>query len=256
MASKVDEAKAFAKLRAFILSGFPSAQLRWQEGAEPPDFDLFIDDILYAVEITEMRKQFEVGKAQLPFRVIGRELDAFVKRAESALNASGGFDGDYAVIIPRPIPDLRKREAELIALIRGAIEALRDAPQNTKVPVFRIGSRQCWLLKRGRGGRRLTLHGPADSQWGEESRVEVLSLIDQHVENKAQKLRDITVPRLLVLDDKHLYSDVEHFLHVSNKTPACEAFHTIFVARGDRDDVVLTTRFLGARGVWDLGGVS
>lgn len=255
MTSKVDEAKAFAKLRAFILTRFPSAQLRWQDGAEPPDFDLFIEDIQYAVEITEMRKLFKVGKAQLPFRVIGRELDAFVKRAESALIASGGFDGEYAVVIPRPIPDLRYREPEIVSLIGVAIAALRDAPQDTKVPIVRIGSRQCWLLKLGRDGHRLILHGPADSQWGEESRVEILSLIDHHIEIKAQKLRNVVVPRLLVLDDKHLYSDNEHFSNVSNKTPACETFHTVYVARGDRDDVILTTRFPGAGGVWDSGGI-
>jgi len=122
MASKIIEERAFANLR-------------WQDGAEPPDFDLFIDDVEYAIEITEMRKLLEVGRMRLPFGVIGRDLEAFVRRAESALLASGEFIGEYAVDIPRQIPDLMKLESELVTLIRGAIADLRDVPLGIKVPI-------------------------------------------------------------------------------------------------------------------------
>jgi len=252
LASKSEESKAFAKLRRFVSSALPTASVRWHDGSEPPDFDLFIDDVEYAVEVTEIRKLYEVGAARLPFRVIGRELEEFVDRAQRTLVDAGGFDGEYAVVIPRPILSLRTREPELIGLIGAAIEALHAAPTNARIPFLHVDRRRCSLIKLADHGCRLVLYGPTDAQWGEDSRIEVLTLINQHIRTKANKMRDITVPRVLVLDDKHLYSEQEHFSQVATKASECEAFHTIFVARGDRADVVLTTRFPGVVGVWDL----
>jgi len=252
LASKSEESKAFAKLRRFVSSALPTASVRWHDGSEPPDFDLFIDDVEYAVEVTELRKLYEVGAARLPFLVIGRELEAFVQRAERALVDAGGFNGEYAVVIPRPIPGLRTREHELIGLIGAGIEALHTAPPNAKVPFLRVDRRRCSLIKLAADGCRLVLYGPTDAPWGEDSRIEILPLLEQHIRTKAKKLRDITVPRLLVIDDKHLYSELEHFPQVVAKASECEAFHTIFIARGHRADVVLTPQFPGAVGVWDL----
>lgn len=164
MASKIEESEAFEKLRTFVARTLPSARLRWHDGAEPPDFDLFIDDIEYAVEVTQLRKLFQIGQARLPMRAIGRELESFVRRAEAALVASGGFVGSYAVVVPRPIPDLRLREPELIELIRAGAQELQLAPLQAKTMLLRVDRRQCSLLKLAEQGCSLTLYGPTDSQ--------------------------------------------------------------------------------------------
>lgn len=74
---------------------------------------------------------------------------------------------------------------------------------------------------------------------------------EHRIEAKAAKLREISAPKLLVLHDKHAYSDLDHFVDSVRVAPASDSFHTIFVTRRYADGVALTTRFPGSRGVWD-----
>lgn len=247
MPSKAEEDRARDTFSSFLTRSFASDQIVWRNGSEPPDHWLDLGGESFAVEVTALRKRYDIGGGiRLPLRAMGRELEALVSRVERELVVQNCIRGKYAVQIFRAIPDLKKLEPEILALIRATVTDLEEQAIGAKKPFMRVAQRTCSIVKLDSDGAALVLWGPTDSMWLAEATVEMREMIRERIVAKRDKLRAIKNLKILVLDDQYLYSELEMFSALDLRPEEFSGFHTVYVARSGRESVVLHSSFADA----------
>lgn len=226
----------------FLCGLYPASAICWQkvhQSSEPPDYYVFLDGARYAVEVTTLMEK--VAGSQLPFATVVASFEGFVEDIERAAREEGCLSGAYVVGFLRPIDDFRSvREQlreDLLCYIRDT-QAASSAPE--QVILRRPGLMRCSIWKNDRLSDRVMVGGPTRGKWKGEAAVEICALLEERLNNKCYKLRNIPDPKILLLYDAYKFAAPVMFIDCLSNMSATICFHTVFVAQSDRrDDFVL-----------------
>jgi hypothetical protein len=146
---------------------------------------------------------------------------------------------------------MRVQEEEILIQLRNAIAELQNKPVGAEVSFMRAQNRSCHLQKVAEDGASLYLGGPTDSLWLSDAADELAGLITDRIVEKAHRLEGIDRPKILILDDRYPFSELRLFRQLPISSAPIEKFHCIYVARHDRQSILLRSEIGGLSGVWD-----
>jgi hypothetical protein len=96
-----------AQFTTFLTTASSQTSIIWDEGANPPDYDLTIDGVKYAVEVTALMERIQVGSITLPESGIIDSLWSLVDEIEATAQKQNILTGSYVVGFLHPIVDFK-----------------------------------------------------------------------------------------------------------------------------------------------------
>ena len=95
----------------FLQASLEFGSIAWvdvNQQDEPPDYFLHLDETTYAVEVTTLMGQVEVGKLKLPEIEVVASLWRLVEKVETTAKENDCLNGAYVVSFSRPIDDFKR----------------------------------------------------------------------------------------------------------------------------------------------------
>lgn len=243
-----DEEFCRAQFDTFMKQFFTPSQVTWEEVAqqdEPPDYYLLLGNTKFAVEVTTLTELVSVGTSSpLPYFVIQRFFERLVGKVEEIAKTEGYLQGRYLVFFPTPIDDfaaVRDRiRDKLLEYIRSASDletASFEMVFERIVPQQR--PQQCGIQKIGSKPNRVLRGGPVPAKWQGKAAEEICDLLNESLNTKAGKLKDVGEPRILLLLDDYQFADRQMYKDCVHHLSSLAHFHTIFIVQGHKRGFLL-----------------
>jgi hypothetical protein len=220
------------------LCTFPS--LIWRDGSEPPDYYLDCGPETFAVEVTSMMEDIQVGEIPLRMPAITKTLTNFVKEVERNVIDNGLLNGAFTVTFIQPIENFK---AVKDGIARGLVEyiaATQILPNYLSLDVFHEDRRQIVRIEKSHNKKNVLYPvGPVFVKWGGEIKTDIVTILNERLATKTQKLRDIRVPKILLLNDGYSFADPDDYFNCISKLENLKNYHTVFIVSGIGGNFIL-----------------
>ena len=204
----------------------------WKEvEKEPPEFYLSVNGMVYAVEVTILMQKVDVrAKKDLPVGIVRDLLNKFViDEVEAVAKVNSWLQGTYLVSFSKPITDFAKHKDLIQSNLLDYISATQAANIAPPKLVYKHNRQKCLIEKVHDEENKVGMGGPVISRWENETLVEVKQLLDNRLDEKQYRLRNITHPKILLLHDKYYFADLEVYEACIPTVSSLESFHTVFI---------------------------
>lgn len=243
MKSKSEE---FCKVSfdTYLRKIMPISNLLWtdvKQKDEPPDYYLSVDDIKYAVEVTILMQKVNVeAKNHLPIGIIRNLLSKFVKEEVEMVARNGGYlQGAYLVVFSKPITNFAEVkgaiQTELLSYIADTIASSKASPR----VIYKNSRQECLIEKVNSEDNKVVMGGPVIFKWEGESLAEAKQLLNERLDEKKHRLRNISLSKILLLHDKYPFTYRGTYKACISEVPSSHSFHTVFVAGSDNEGEIL-----------------
>jgi hypothetical protein len=248
---RADEELCKMQFDAFLRRFFAPSEVSWIEVAqqdEPPDYYLLLGNARFAVEVTTLLEKVPVGSGSpLPPAVISKILRDFVEEVEATAKAEGCLHGDYLVTFPTPIDDLTDVRSEIQGRLLDHIRSTGSLDSSSLEIVFertvlQQRRQQCGIQKVGNRLDRVVSGEPVWAKWEGDATVDLCGLLNKSLDTKVNKLRDITVPKILLLLDEYVFADQDMYERCVPRISSLGSFHTVFVVQGNKRGFVFCSQ--------------
>ena len=244
-----DEEFCRARFDLFLRHFVAASDIVWAEvekSKEPPDYVLTLENSQYAVEVTDIMEKVSVGsKSPQSHAAISRFLQKKIaSEVEAIAKTSGYLRGEYLVSFSTPIGNLslvwNEIQKELLEYIRNT-GSLDEAPMKIvferHLPEQR--PQQCGIRKVSSKKDRIFSGGPVWAKWEGESEISLCNLLIESMKTKDDKLKEITLPKILLLLDEFVFADVETYDKCVSRSLPLHPFYTVFVVQDNKRGFVL-----------------
>lgn len=248
---RVEEEFCKTQFDAFVRRFFAPSEVIWKEVAqqdEPPDYYLFLSTTKFAVEVTTLMEKALVGSSlRLPHAVISKIFQDFVDEVGTIAKTKGYLHGDYLVSFPTPIDDFAfVRDA----IQEGLLEYIRSTSSLERAPLKVVFKRtvpqqrpqQCGIQKVSNKLDRVIPGGPVWMKWEGDAAADICGLLNESINTKKEKLRDISAPKILLLFDEYRFADSKMYESCIPQLSSLSSFHIVFVVQGNKRGFVLYSR--------------
>lgn len=219
----------------------------WRRGPEPPDFYLRTPDRSFAVEVTRVMEVYQIGNQSSTTQGVRHALNALARRIERTARERGLLSGTYVLRLV-PIPDLRRRESEVVARALHYISQTRDSG-SVPACVLGIGTLSRHVtIKKVHADRAQVVGGIGIGPLKRGSTVvaDLQRLVGASVQGKRAKLAHTRLPRILLLVDSYIYGEAQHWSEAVSSLDLA-GFHTIARIFRLGSDALLTRQTVGHR---------
>jgi hypothetical protein len=222
----------------------PGSTIFWKEVErkdEPPEFYLSVDGTIYAVEVTILMQKVDVGaKRHLPVSIVRDLLRNFVVDEVEAVARKNSFlHGSYVVSFSKPITDFANIksmiQSDLLSYI-SATQAISKAPRRV---VYARGRQECRIVKVHTEENKVVMGGPVISRWRSEALVEAKQLLDNRLDEKQHRLKNIAYPKILLLHNKYYFADLDAYKACISTASSLRSFHTVFIVESNIEGQIL-----------------
>ena len=244
------EVKCRDSFDAVLREALPSSVFHWDDGANPPDFDLRIDGEPYAVEVTKVMRTVRFGSKLMSMRAVVQHLVDLVAEAEQRIREANLLRGTFVAHCPRPIDRLTIQREAIVASIWNAVGSLWSEPAGESLEFYRQDGRSFRVTKVANDGAALYLGGPTDASWRGEATAELALLIEERIDAKNEALRKIKLPWILLLEDQYPYSDAAMYREFTSPLSGITEFEAVAMVRPEGSAVVLRSSIRGLPGLW------
>jgi hypothetical protein len=217
-----------------------------EQKAEPPDYYLTLNDTLFAVEVTILIEKVDIGgKKHLPVGIIRDLLAKFVRdEVETVARDKGYLRGTYVVIFSKPISNFADVQYQIQAELLSFISATQTTDKAPAKVIYKNGRQRCSIEKLNSQEDKVVMGGPVLSRWQVEALATAKELLDNRLEEKKHRLRNIGNPKILLLHDKYPFADRETYKTCISELQSLQFFHTIFVVGSDHEGEILYSQEL------------
>jgi len=226
----------------FIRVASTPVSIRWEDVAqqsEPPDYYLYVNDTKYAVEVTILMEKLEVGNLKLPEMAVLASLQQLVDEVEAVARKRNHLNGAYIVGFSRPIANFRKIREQLLSDLLAYVQATQNVGNAPEKVVFKQGVQKCTIQKLHDQKSYVGRSGPRGGKWDGEVAAEICALLEERVNDKHRKLRNISEPKILLLYDAYHFADPHVFQLCLNTLGHLRSFHTLFVVESNKPGWIL-----------------
>ena len=214
----------------------------WSTGGEPPDYDLEVDHVSYAVEITQIMGSIELAGQHISARATIESLRRFVSAVEWRAVDLGILTGGYHLHVC-PVPNLRQVAEELTSRILTYVAATTSGRATEPKVLWRGRRGQSWRLARVSEERQYI--APTFSVSGVKRQGDINAdlgrIISTTLTSKARKLAGITRPVIVLLIDAYHFGDEDNWM-AAVRDATWEPFHTVVRVFGEYGCQVLFSR--------------
>jgi hypothetical protein len=228
-----------SEFHMFLKSSIDLSSITWSDGDEPPDYYVDLSGREFAVEVTTLMENFQVDARSLSRIEIITSLWNMVDAVQEEAEAQNILRGTYTVSFSRPIENFGRHrlriKREILEYVRST-QYLENAPEiEYLVDEIRMVS----IHKNHDKSNKIVPLGPANAKWKSQAREEICQLINKCLSDKVHKLRNISLPKILLLRDAYHFADQEMHVDCTPQLALLPNFHTVFVIRNNEDGFVL-----------------
>jgi hypothetical protein len=175
----------------------------WEEGPDPPDYFVEIDNVKYAVEVTSIHGFTELENKRYTWTQLSNELLDFGQEICDQIELKVTVKGSYFLSLP-PLPSLKDQKSKILkcALNFFNLNSLNTGV-TSKNTIFKIKNKEVEIWKVKDTGSAITpmsLPGGALITRREE---QLSGLLKVAIESKIQKLKGFNYPKILVILDRY-----------------------------------------------------
>lgn len=243
MKSKIEE-YCKSEFQDYLESTTQVTQIKWEED-EPPDYYLYMDGKKYAVEVSTLVQRFRIGELTLSRIGVVASLWDLVDEVERTAEKEATLNGTYVVRFSRPITDFGTVRDQLFQQLLSYMRRTRQHASARERVVFEQGKQRCTIEKLHNQRSHVGKIGPSDAKWEVEITEEVCSLLQERIDTKHDKLRDISDPKVLLLYDAYQLATPKAYQSCLDDLTHLDEFHTVFIAGEGRPRWVLHSKNSG-----------
>jgi len=234
----------------FLKSNNPNIKLMWirypNGPNEPPDFNLAIGKMNYAVEVTETKVIRKERGSNIEERTFLNSRVSFVRELNKEANELNILNGHYIVFFlvswTKPLTaKLKKRiRLEVINYIVDTKNEYTFEPHEIKDEYLTI----CQVFKI-KNKRNCVSANFADGAWPNslDNQRYILDIVQDAISEKKRKLsaKNIPPPRILILINTYSFAHPEHYVNCLSKLKNVNYFHSIFIVMSDMSFFLYTS---------------
>jgi hypothetical protein len=224
-----------------FLSRAGGASAQWQDGPDPPDYFLTWGASRFAVEVTQVMEQLDLGAKPLPYRGMARALKSFTERLQAKAKEAGVLHGTYMLDLS-PIPNLASHEAILTDQILRFLASPPAPGHASWTPLLQgVDGPIVQIMKLSDAGAVICeIVGGSGAKWGRQIVEESSGLILGALGVKADRLKEVPGAHILLLIDEYHYAPGEYWQAVVAAAGVLQSrFHTIARIHGEYECQVL-----------------
>ncbi|MBV7329217.1 hypothetical protein KFU94_13400 [Chloroflexi bacterium TSY] len=196
---------------------------------DPPDFEMTVDGHLYPVEVTSIAVTKTIARHA--------QSKAFASLIQRQAIQKGILFGTYGLVFTRNIQPPQPNSAagqQVLDEALSYIDGTQEDDECSAASLFTASNGGNISIKKG--SLKGTAVGTAiidAAQWGSETVLEIITLIQERVDEKLRTLANHNVPAkntLLLLFDAHGYASVADIIEALQSVTNYTEFHSVFLA--------------------------
>lgn len=217
----------------------PASGIVWREVEqrnEPPDYYLSLNGTAYAVEVSILMQKVDVkARKYLPVGIVRDLLTKFVAGEIEALARNGKFlRGCYLVSFSKPITNFAKVKGIIQSELLSYISATQAVSKAVTKIVYGRAREKCVIEKLHNEQNKVLIGGPFISRWRSEALAEVGQLLNDRLEEKQYRLRNINYPKILLLHNKYYFIDLRAYNACISALSSLQSFHSVFIVESGK----------------------
>ena len=221
---------------------FPHSQLVWEEVKDdPPDWFLTIDSVRYAVEATTIVELLASTDYELSSVDVSASLHGFVKSIEKSAIKENILNGAYLITLC-PIPNFAQNRRKLHNDLMDYIRNTRDLPNADEYTLGYVGHQRISIKKISGNKNDVTEGIFFGDKLEVDAQKDLAQFISQALSQKADKLRRITDPIILLLMDEYQYSFIADWNSAVNSCENRVQFDVICRVTPNEPSTILWSR--------------
>ena len=231
----------------YLKEHFAVHSIVWEEGDEPPDRYMLVQDRRYAVEVTTLVASLPLAcNSKRPLPGIHAIHDRLVEETERIALERGILDGAYSVCFIRSIVGRRELEREASDFI---LDFVKETSGDDTSELRRFDSSSSYLplgyiVKHHRKYPRLCGGQPPIVASEAALCREARRILEDRVKTKIGKLARLGLPKVLLLLDATLLMEPKYFLANPMRSNWEESVDAAFLIRGDGEVTELWSRIV------------
>jgi len=240
MPKRKDEELAKDCFKSYLLDRF-DLKTNWEDGPkneanEVPDYYMQLGDTRFAVEVTTLSSK------DLDYI---HSLEKLAKDIEKKARQQGILKGHYAIRFGHRFTDFKKDKKLIREETLKYIETTKFLRKTKEHSIIRKERFQiCKIFKTQAKGNKVFWAVIPPMEWidSPEFKERVRSILQNRIFVKKQKLRNIDLPKILLLLHKVVYIEPEHYKEYVMGLESVEVFHSIFIVKYPTNSYFLYTQ--------------
>jgi len=205
--------------------------LNWREGENPPECYFTLNGKDYAVEITTIMMEVTSepkSLSQQSFQLALRRLSKNIERAAKEQNILSGW---YCLSYDDTFDNFRQAR-KLIK--KSVLDYLKNTREDNEAPwkiIFREGRPKCEIKKLSNIPNKIITLISSPKYFKSEKGIpsEACQLMQKCLMDKMKKLGKINLPKILLLNDRYLFSEPHIYKKCTLDNGILEFYHSIFI---------------------------
>ncbi len=236
---RADEERCKNAFDTFLKQRYQDGDIIWTCGDrnKPPDYFLQLRGNKYAVEVTSILEKATLGNKTIDHIGIDKSVKRFIENIQKDAIKRGILKGAY-IVRYKPIRDFEKQKQAIATRIR---DYLRRTQNVSSAPAEDIADKGHlrWYIYKLQSDKSYLLRTTGDAKWGGEAEYELCNLLSKALETKVKKLKNISLPKILLLYDRFAWIDADEWSQYLAKLSYVDNFHTIFLVSDKSSNSIL-----------------
>jgi len=226
---------------AYLATKLDLEDVSWLDGDEPPDYYLLVRRVRYAVEVTTIMEMVRVGSTQREWANIIDSLWGLVLEVEKETSNEGTLSGTYAVSFLSPIANFRKFRPSIREKLLKYVRRTQADGSAPPAVIFDQPGQECTIQKLHNLSSKIGIVGPSRFAWEVDRQREACGLLQAMLINKAHKLSQVMLPKILLLLNVYRLVDSAYYKECVPILTSLGDFHTVFIVEDEDRGYVLYT---------------
>jgi hypothetical protein len=242
MKSSIEELckSSFDEYLKSILSNQTFSWVEVRPDDEPPDFYLIINNNRFAIEVTTLMENIQVGPLVLSQQKIIQTLWRFIRDVESLAKSRELLHGAYTVTFTHAINNFKIVREKIQENILAYLSATYNLTEAKVEDIYRASGREIVRISKSHNNKNVIYPvGPIVTKWESEASVDIFTILEERITTKAEKLKNRIEPKILLLYDAYGFASPDMYYDCVSKLSAIGSFVMVFIISGFENNFVM-----------------
>jgi hypothetical protein len=234
-----DEEHCKEVFNTFLKQYYRDVDIIWTPGDmnKPPDYFLSLHHDKYVVEITSVIEKTTLDNKIVDHIAIDKSIKKFIEGIRKDAIEKGFLKGAY-IVRYKPITDFGKYKQAISTRIRDYLQRTQHCFFAAEDEIFSKGHNS-WYIYKLQSDRTYLSVTSGDAKWKGEAEDELCNLINIALQKKVNKLKNISLPKILLLNDRFVWINAGEWPKYISKLNYMDYFHTIFLISDKSTNIIL-----------------
>jgi hypothetical protein len=228
-----------------------SKNIVWKKVDDPPDYELYLSGKKFAVEATSIFDTIQVAQNKFPLINVAISFIRLVDDIKMTAAREGFLKGLY-IITYTPVKNLSRRKTKFKQDCLEYIRTTQHLSRRDEKIIFQNRSQSYSICKIKNSPNNVDYMSCLYVKWGTEIEKELSELIQEILEVKKNKLRNVTSPKILLIYNRHVSGTYELYKKCATFFTPQSGFHAIFIVNSCGEGYIVDSANMSWKNNWNL----